>query len=231
MNFALRQFPYGDTTFLERAGFVSIEGDTFNVPINPELESELFFSPEATVRFKARTGNFNAPDVAFSHRGGLLDIAAGQNIFVGSVFGGNALSAGATYRSRGSTSTRSLLAGSIDVSADLSATAFVESASTIAVGGQLSAAQVTARGNVTANRIRVRNLDALTAAVAAGTGGITPFLGDLNGAATEHIFNVGSLSSAGGINFSGASSRNPVARAAASRSILPRGSPAGTEQL
>ena len=206
---AVNIFSEGNTSVLASAASVTIEGSVINVSFGATAPTDLHFSFDAPVQFTARSGNINATEADFFHRGGLLDLSAAQDISLRSLFGGNVVNAGGSYTSQFGTSVGSLVAGSfIDVGESLFAGS-VTAGDTITVVDQLFAASVSAGGDVSANRISVLDLDAPTAAVTAGKGGITPYLGAPDGAAAMHTFNIGSLSSAGGIDFSGSQFNEP----------------------
>jgi hypothetical protein len=80
--------------------------------------------------------------------------------------------------------------------------------STIDVVGNLAAFfTVTAGGNITANSVSVETIDAPAGILTASGGGISPFIKDSSGpndgAAIQHTFNVASVVSPAGIDFSG----------------------------
>ena len=223
VNFASSQFPYGpstghtmllragnlmnidatgDKTVFANAGSIDVSGNTINIV--GAAQDTISFGAAAPVLFSAGAGGIQAQGVGFLHSGSRLTLRSNGEIAVRDVVGGAVLNAGTSYRSVGSTSTNSLVAGStIMTGTDLLASAFVTAGSTINVGGRLRAPQVTAGGNVTADHVIVRNLDAPSGVLTAGARGITPFLVSPDGANLQHTFNVASVVSPNGINFNG----------------------------
>ncbi|MBA2521974.1 MAG: hypothetical protein H0V25_01465 [Solirubrobacterales bacterium] len=230
LNFTTAQYPYGDsfgqsvvlnagnavnidargdTSVFDSAGFIDVRGITINVDSDAFSETSFFFRPEASVLFTAGVGGFNSPNVAFNHPGNLLSISSDGDISIALLQGGDALNAAGTYMSRFGTSTKSLVAGTIDVGADLSASEFISAGTTIDVVGQLSALSVVAGGDVTAGGVSVRNLSTPTGLLTAGLNGITPYV---NGAGSNvlHTLTAASVRSSGGINFSGSQFPEPA---------------------
>ncbi|MEP6821407.1 MAG: hypothetical protein ABI946_03565, partial [Chthoniobacterales bacterium] len=163
------------------------------------------FQLESTVFFIAGPGGFLAQTVSFDHfaSSSPFDITSAGEILLRGIIGVDNMTAGTSFRASELVITQTLAAGTfIDAAGDLTAFSSIVAGDTINVGGRLSSPFVQAGGNVTAGTVSVLNLNAPTGILTAGSGGIIAFVTD-QGAALEHIFNVASIVSPNGIDFSG----------------------------
>jgi hypothetical protein len=232
VNFNLRQFPEGtnigqtvnvnagnninidttgDQTVLSNASTINVTaGNTLNMTgANPTTLNLNVMSPAT---FSAGIGGIQASTVAFSTVGG-LDLQSGGDINVyaadippvnnSRTISGTINAVGA-ISTTGNVTSGDVTAGStINVGADL----FVSNATagtTINVAGQLSAfGTVTAGGNITAKGVDVENINAPNGVLTVGNNGIRAFVVSPGGAAVHETFNVNSIISPAGIDYSG----------------------------
>ena len=137
---------------------------------------------------------------AGSHGGG-VSIDGTQNGTNSS--GGDIITAGGAFSAQSDVSAVGVAAGtSINIGGSIFASTGVAAGTTISVAGELSSPSVSAGSNITADHVAVLSLDAPNGVLNAGSGGITPFINS-SGADAQHTFNVSTIQSPNGINFSG----------------------------
>jgi FecR protein len=136
------------------------------------------------------------------------DVTAGTSISVGAPptalsFSGNAVLGSSSIVENGVQLEDRSAPNAVSGSADL----FVVNATagtTIDVTGQISAfGTIAAGGNITANGIDVENINAPNGVLSVGSNGITAFVVAPGGAAVQETFNVDSIISLNGIDYSG----------------------------
>ena len=223
VNFTTAQFPYGtnathtllllagnlmniditgDKSVFANATSVDVSGDTIN--LTGPVGDTLSFASTAPVTFSAGGGGIVGEGISLTHSGGLLTLTSASGILLHDVAGADIIDAGTFYRSVNGTITNSLAAGTtITTGTDLLATQFVSAGETIDVGGRLQSPFVSAGGDITADHVSVKDIEASNGILTAGSGGITPFVTSPDGADLQHTFNVSSVFSAAPINFNG----------------------------
>jgi hypothetical protein len=167
------------------------------------------------VSITAGSGGIQAPNVLFATQdslllqttdGGDINIYGVQSLPNGN--GGNESvgtidAAGAVNSTTGITNVDDLSAGtSVSVGGDLGANT-VTAGTTIHVKGNLYADTVTAGGDIDADGVQVITINAPTGVLTVGSQGIHPVIREPDGAALQHTFNVDSIVSPNGIDFSG----------------------------
>jgi hypothetical protein len=224
VNFNTAQFPYGSSamhTVLLRAGAlmninttgdksvfanatsVDVSGSTIN--LTGATGDTLSFAAAAPVNFTAGSGGIAGEGVGLLHSGQRLTLLSSGAILLREVNGADVISAATSYRTVGGTITRSVDAGStINTGGGLLALSFASAGTTIDVGQTLQSPLVTAGGNITATEVAVKDIQAPNGVLTAGSGGITPFVVQPDGANLQHTFDVASVVSAAPIDFSGA---------------------------
>jgi len=159
----------------------------------------------AAVSFIAGSGGIQAPNVLFANGASLLlQTTNGGDISIDgtqSIPGSNSIVAGGAITSQSDVASRLQAGTSINIGGS-SFGSLVAAGTTIDVAAELRSASVSAGGNITANHVAVLTLGAPNSVLNAGSGGITPFINS-SGADAQHTFNVSSVQSPSGINFSG----------------------------
>jgi hypothetical protein len=161
----------------------------------------------AVVSFIAGSGGIQAPNVIFANGNSLLLEASGDVSIRGTQngvnsSGGDIIAAGGAFRAQSGVSAVGVAAGtSIDIGGSIFASSGVSAGTTISVASELSSPLVSAGSNVSANHVAIEILDAPNGVLTAGSGGVTPFV--IDGPDAQHAFNVSSVQSPNGINFSG----------------------------
>jgi hypothetical protein len=173
--------------------------------INLQFSSPNTFNlGSAAVSFIAGSGGIQAPNVLFANGASLLlQTTNGGDISIygtQSIPGSNSIVADGAITSQSDVASRLQAGTSINIGGS-SFGSLVAAGTTIDVAGELSSASVSAGGNIAANHVAVLTLGAPNSVLNAGSGGITPFLPD--GADAEHTFNVSTVQSPNGIDFSG----------------------------
>ena len=164
----------------------------------------------AVVSFIAGSGGIQAPNVLFANGASLLlqatnggDISIHGTENGANSSGGDIITAGGAFSAQSGVSAVGVAAGtSINIGGSVFASDRVDAGTTINVAGELSSPSVSAGSNIAADHVAVLSVDAPNGVLTAGPGGITPFLNS-NGADAQHTFNVSSVQSPSGINFSG----------------------------
>jgi hypothetical protein len=219
----------GETVNISVGKSAGALGDALNVLVNgttainllADEPTTLQFNPDAHPTFTAGFGGLNAPNIDFL--GNNMMLTSGGDIEINSfdvptVGGARTLSGSAvalgSFTAHASVLMSDLTAGtSILIGGDILADT-ITAGTTIDVGGELSAFdRVAAGGDVTADRVAVPNL-ITPGTLFAGAGGIHPFVvtfedqinpppdpGD--GANLQHTFDVDTIVSPNGIDFSG----------------------------
>ena len=165
--------------------------------------------------FSAGAGGIQASTLSFSTTGGLNLMSLGDiNIYQaeipigddGRLISGMIDAAGSISSVANITSGEVTAGTSISVGGNLFADD-VTAGTTINVGGDFSLfGTAIAGGNITANRVAIPTIEAPNGVLHVGAGGIHPFVvsfGPGDGADLQHIFDVSSILSSGGIDFSG----------------------------
>jgi hypothetical protein len=161
----------------------------------------------AVVSFIAGSGGIQAPKVIFANGRSLLLEAGGDISIHGTQngtnsSGGDVIVAGRAFSAQSDVSAVGVSAGtSIDIGGSIFASSGVSAGTTISVAGEFSSPSVTAGSNVTANHVTIETLGAPNGVLTAGSGSITPFV--INGPDAQHTFDVSTVQSPNGINFSG----------------------------
>jgi FecR protein len=173
--------------------------------INLQFSSPNTFNlGSAAVSFIAGSGGIQAPNVLFANGASLLlQTTNGGDISIygtQSIPGSNSIVAGGAITSQSDVASRLQAGTSINIGGS-SFGSLVAAGTTIDVAGELSSASVSAGGNIAANHVAALTLGAPNSVLNAGSGGITPFLPD--GADAQHTFNVSTVQSPNGIDFSG----------------------------
>ncbi len=191
-------------------GWSSLDASGGTINITGENSFD-FSNATGGVIFAAGTGGINASNINFV--GSNLTLTSGGNISVGSfespsnghggnIAGGTISAAGAVNATGNITNVSDLTAGtSVSIGGDVGASN-ITAGTTINVGGQLFADDVTAGGNITANGVGVITINAPTSVLTAGSGGIFAEVTDA-GAGLQNTFNIDSIISPAGIDFSG----------------------------
>jgi hypothetical protein len=167
------------------------------------------FKDLAPIQFTIGAGGIQAPETTFLQASNSMEFTSAGDIVVNSIVGGDIVdSTGGSVHSSGA-----LVANSIFASADITSagdlTGFnsIFAGNIISVTNTLLSPSVTADGNITAGHIEVQNINPnsvppINTTLTAGAGGITPFVGP-SGSALQHTFNVMTIQSPNGIDFSG----------------------------
>ncbi len=225
LNIDARQFPNptGDLTF--------IAGGTLNATLNPDdggtstftgtsltaqgttinitssINPTTFDLGTATVLFTAGSGGFQAPTIDFV-AGDLTLTSVGDisvhgldvlnNTLSNTVTGDGSFTAASDVR------ISTLTAGTFISIGGNALVSNMTAGTTIDVAGQLGAfGTVTAGGNITANGVDVVTIDAPNGVLTVGSNGIRAFVESPGGAAVQETFNVNSIVSPAGIDYSG----------------------------
>ncbi len=232
VNVDSRQFPNvtGDVTFIAGGTLnamlfpgsggtshftgtsLTAQGNTINIQgtVNPTT----FDLETADVSIVAGNGGIQAPTILFANgnslllqttNGGDINIYGrltpsndnGGNVAVGTIDASGAFSAVADV-----TNVEDLTAGTSIMVGGTLASNNITGGTTIDVGGTLFATNVTAGGNITANGVGVITINAPTSILTAGSQGIFAEVTE-NGAAEQNTFNISSIVSPNGMDFSG----------------------------
>jgi hypothetical protein len=192
---------------LSNAALVDIRGDTINLTADPG-GTTIVFNNLAQVLFIAGSGGIVANETTFQQASNAMQLTSNADIVANSIVGADLISV------MGSVHTTSDLIGNnifanVDITsaADLTAFSSVSAGNNISVTNTLLSPSVTAGGNITAGHVEVQNINPFavapfTTTLTAGSGGITPFV-SAAGSGLQHTFNVMTIVSPNGIDFSG----------------------------
>jgi mannose-6-phosphate isomerase-like protein (cupin superfamily) len=167
------------------------------------------FKDLAPIQFAIGAGGIQAPETTFLQASNSMEFTSTGDIVVNSIVGGDIVdSTGGSVHSSGDLVANSIFAsGDITSAGDLTGFDSIFAGNIISVTNTLLSPSVTAGGNITAGHIEVQNINPNSVppsntTLIAGSGGITPFVGP-SGAALQHIFDVMTIQSPKGIDFSG----------------------------
>jgi mannose-6-phosphate isomerase-like protein (cupin superfamily) len=189
------------------ASSVLVNGATINV-ISDAAGTLLAFDNAAQVQFTAGAGGIQAPGAFFKQASGTMEFGSNGDIVAGSITGGDMVSALGNIQTLGDLIANTISAnGDINSGGDLTAFVSVTAGNNIGVTNTLLSPTVTAGGDITAGHVEVQNINLnapapFTSNLMAAAGGITPFVG-ASGSGLQHTFNVLTVVSANGIDFTG----------------------------
>lgn len=165
------------------------------------------FANSTPVQLTAGAGGINAAMVTFTEPSNSIEFGSQGDIAAASIVGGDSISAAGNIATTGNLIANFVSAsGSIASGGDLTGFNSVAAGTTINVTNTLLSPQVGAGGNITADHVEAQNINpgvvSSATTLMAGAGGITPFIGP-SGSGLQHTFNVMTIQSPAGINFSG----------------------------
>ncbi|MEP7015167.1 MAG: FecR domain-containing protein [Verrucomicrobiota bacterium] len=197
-----------DQSVFNTASFVGIMGQM--ISLTPDVGGTTLNFPNSTpVQFTAGTGGIQGALVNFISPSNSIEFTSQGDILVASITGGDIIqsSTGNITATGNLSAVQTIAAGNINVTGNLTDTQLTRAAgpaSTIMVGGALTSRDVESTGNVNAGQVSVlllnQNFSPSNSTLIAGAGGITPYLPVSGGV---HRFNVATVQSPNGINFSG----------------------------
>lgn len=196
-----------DQSVFTNATLVFVQGATLNFTADPG-GTTLLFANLASVSFTAGSGGIQAPETTFMQTSNSMEFNSAGDIVASSIVGGDSVSAQGSVHTTGDLIGNFIGAGQDITSAgDLTGFNSVSAGNNISVTNTLLSPSVTAGGDITADHVEVQNinpfLSPITTTLTAGAGGITPFV-SASGSGLQHTFNVMTIVSPNGIDFSGA---------------------------
>jgi hypothetical protein len=198
-----------DNSVLTSASGISIQGTTLNFTADP-TGTILFFNDSAPVAFFAGAGGIQAGETSFLQSTSMMEFTSLGDIVVNEIFGGDVINStgGSIHTTNGPLLANTITAAGAITSGD-NITAFnsVTAGTMISLAGTLLSPSATAGGDITAGHVEVQNINPgvslpSNTTLTAGNGGITPFPGPF-GPGAQHTFNVNTVISPQGIDFSG----------------------------
>src|SRR3984893_2896199 len=196
-----------DQSVFANATALTITGQTITLTADPG-GTTIGFNDLTPVQFTAGTGGIQASQVSFLEASNSINFQSAGDVNAARIIGGNSIqSTAGNINTSGDLNANLVLAnGSITSGGDLFGFQSITAGTTINVTNTLLSPQVVAGGNITDGHLQVRNINhgiALSnTTLTAGSGGITPFRAP-SGSALLHTFNVSSIQSPKGIDFSG----------------------------
>jgi mannose-6-phosphate isomerase-like protein (cupin superfamily) len=193
-------------SILSNAGLVDIRGNTINLTADPG-GTTIVFNNLAQVLFIAGAGGIVANETTFQQASTTMQLTSNADIVANSIVGADLVSAMGSVHTTGALIGNTIVANTdITSAADLTAFNSVSAGNNVSVTNTLLSPSVTAGGNITAGHVEVQNinpfLSPITTTLTAGAGGITPFV-SAAGSGLQHTFNVMTIVSPNGIDFSG----------------------------
>lgn len=165
------------------------------------------FKDLAPVQFTIGAGGIQASQVTFLQASNSINFLSQGDITAAKIVGGDGIQSGGNIKIAGDLDANIVFAnGSITTGGDLFGFQSIAAGTTINVTNGLVSPQVAAGGNITAGHVAVQNINPgitpSNTTLIAGSGGITPFVGP-SGSALQHTFDVMTIQSPNGIDFSG----------------------------
>jgi mannose-6-phosphate isomerase-like protein (cupin superfamily) len=194
-------------SILSNAGLVDIRGKTINLTADPG-GTTIVFNNLAQVLFIAGGGGIVANETTFQQASNTMQLTSNADIVANSIVGADLVSAMGSVHTTGALIGNTIVANTdITSAADLTAFNSVSAGNNVSVTNTLLSPSATAGGNITAGHVEVQNINPFAVApfattLTAGAGGITPFV-SAAGSGLQHTFNVSSVLSPNGIDFSG----------------------------
>ena len=188
-------------------GWDTLTATATTINLTSSTPTTLDFSNSSSVTFTAGSGGINAPNIDFI--AGDLTLTSGGDISVhGLDVVNNTLSNTATatgsFTAASNVRISTLMAGTFISIGGNALVSNMTAGSTIDVTGQLGAfGTVAAGGNITANGVDVENINAPNGVLTVGSNGITAFVVSPGGATVQETFNINSIISPVGIDYSG----------------------------
>ena len=196
------------------ASGVFIQGATIALTADA-AGTTLQFNDTTPVQFLAGAGGIQAMGTTFLQQTNAMDFTSAGNIGATSIAGGDVVrsTAGSIQIGQSLIANTVTAAMAITAGADLTAFNSVSAGTTIGVTNTLLSPNATAGGNINASHVQVQNINPnivppSNTTLTAGNGGITPFVGP-GGSGLQHTFNVMTVVSPMGIDFSGSQFPTP----------------------
>jgi mannose-6-phosphate isomerase-like protein (cupin superfamily) len=192
---------------LSNAGLVDIRGDTINLTADPG-GTTILFNNLAQVLFIAGAGGIVANETTFQQASNTMQLTSNADIVANSIVGADLISVMGSVHTTGDLIGNNIFANvDITSAADLTGFSSISAGNNIGVTNTLLSPSVTAGGNINAGHVEVQNINPFavapfTTTLTAGAGGITPFV-SAAGSGLQHTFNVMTIVSPNGIDFSG----------------------------